>query len=196
MHGDKTGKLVEHALGTVNGIVQRAHAVGEPLGNLQCRQLAFLFDKAGCLPFNHLFKVVSMLPQPGAHGYAFVRAVQGNFQHIVVDGLGNEICSVFLDALDGKVHVAMAGEHYHFRFRRFLLDALEKVKAAQTRHLDICKDNMGPDFIKDAQGFLAAGGGVHTVPHICQRQSENGSDAVFIVYEQYDMLHGIPLSSS
>ena len=117
---------------------------------------------------------------------------QGKSQQGVVDGLGEEIRGPEAQALDGQLHIPVAGGHDHFGIRIKGLDRLEQADAVKARHPDVRDHDSGAVPRKKLQGFPAVGGEEGDKPRVRQHDGHHRADAGFVIGEKDGFRHPGP----
>jgi hypothetical protein len=136
------------------------------------------------------FQVFGVLFQFAANENIFARFLEGFFKEVVADRLGDEVGGVVLQAFDGEVHVAVAGDHDDLGFGVALLEAAQQGDAVQAGHLDVGEHDVRLLVVKNAQGLLAVFGGQNGVAAVGQRNTEDLADPFLVIYQKQFGFHG------
>jgi len=124
VHGHEAGHFVEIAGPVAEIGRQPRNGLAHGLDHLAGGELALQFHHPTGLLVHELFQILGVPAQLPAHGQLFVDAFERRIQDVVIDGLGDEVRRLVLQAADRQVHVPMARDHDHFRVRGPGLDAL------------------------------------------------------------------------
>ena len=190
MHGHEARHLVE-ITGLVAEILgQAGDGLAHGFDHFPGGQLAFEFDDAAGFFLDELFEILGVLLELATQDDLFLHALKGRVEDVVVDGLGDEVGGVVLQAADGEIHVAVAGDHDDFGFGRFGLDLLEELKPVHDRHLDVGEHDGGLYGIKEFQGLGAVFGGVDLIAQVGEEHAEETADVLLVVDEQQAFAHG------
>ena len=190
--GDEAGQFVETVDAGIQIAGNAAKRRRQAFHGLTHGRQPFGFHQPGGLFAYQVFQIFGIGPQLRAHADAIVGPLQGNLQDIVVDGFGDEIGGFQLQALDGQIHVSVAGEHDHFRVRAFRLDLLEQVDAVHEGHLDVGENDGGAVLSENRQRLLAVLCGEHLVADVHEGDTQNFPDAFLIIDQQDFFFHVYP----
>ncbi len=185
--GDEAGQFVETVDARIQIAGNAAERRRETLNGLAHGRQPFSFHQPGGLFAYQVFQILGVSPQLRTHADTIVGPLEGNLQDIVVDGLGDEIGGLQLQALDSQIHVSVAGEHDHFRVRAFGLDLLEQVDAVHDGHLDVGENDGRAVLPENRQRLLAVLRGEHLVADVHEGDTQNFPDA-FLIIDQQDFL--------
>jgi hypothetical protein len=140
-------------------------------------------DQLPRLFLHQVLQFFGVLPQLPAHADPLARPLQGDFENFVVDRLGDEIGGVVFEALDGKVHVAVAGEHDHFGVRAFGLDVPQELDAVHAGHFDVGQHDGRRELPEHPQGLRPVFGRRDRVAGVREGDAEHRADPGLVIHQ-------------
>ena len=189
MDRHEAGHLVEIAHAAFQVARHVAEGRGKPFDGLSDGGQPLHLHQAFGLLLDPLLQVFGVLPELPAHGDAFPGPLQGDLQHVVVDGLGDEVGRLELEALDGEIDIAVAGDHDDFGLRPLRFDGAQKPDPVQPRHLDVGENDVRHDAAERLQGLQAVFGRQHVEAAVRQGNAQHPADTLLVVRQQQGVVH-------
>ena len=177
----------------LRGAFERAGNIFNRVGQFGGRpadgRQVFDFQQLAGFFFGNLFQIVGVGFQLPPHGDALLSAVQGDLQHVIVDGLGDEIGGLQFQAVDGQLHVAMTRNHDDLGGRCLSFDAAQEFDAVHTRHLDVTEHNGGDRALKGLERSFTVFRCITAIAEFGQVDFKNVTEIGFIINQQNCLFH-------